>query len=415
MAPEGTTLDFVVSQTWECLSVPVVGRNVLFDKVFFDKEMLSEIATAANLTFAPGLLDVVQSPFPPPIAFFKNLPVKYLGLWAIYSLVLKQEDCIPIVYTGEGSDSKRGLPARWAVYNKPETYRRNLPTKVREALDAGYKITHKGVLAYSPIPSVKDIPRFRVLSYALEAMFSFLFWTMHPKVKDYQIASCCPWPRESFTYGGLCSHNALIDPIRANVDLSAKELELLDAQNKQSKRLRSKGYRDHRKAVNPDGVRQERKHQRERRKAEDPDGVRKYHSDYYQHEKAEAPEKLKARARKADKRYRTHSHGKSVAKGRRFTAKRKAAKTYFCKACDQPCDKASSLARHNRSTKHMNRVAKLAAGVIFQFRCNVCDKGFEDEKALRVHGNGDRHKARAAAATAAAGATAAAAATAAAS
>lgn len=398
------TLDFVVSQTWKCLSVPTRKQDV-FPAVFFDEDILFETATAANITFAPGLLDVVQSPNPPDISFFKTLPTKSLGLWGVYSLVLEKSGCIPAVYVGEASEVNAGISFRWKHYGNPVKYRRYLPSKVREALDNGYKITHKGVLAWFSIPSAKNVPRFRVLNYSMEVMFGFLFWAMHSKTKDYGgIDSCCPWHRESFTYGGLCSHSAFLDPMRANLNLSAKQLELLDAQNKENRRIRnnikSKRSKDAKKARDPEGVKQENKDRYARRKAKDPNFYKPSKKKSYDRRKAEDPVAFAAAAAATFQHYYNHPVSgpkmRATAKAGhiRTKADRMASKEFHCDICDRTCINASALQRHFNSERHKKKVAKKAAGVVFKYRCDTCKTETNDKGNWTKHLLSPMHKAR---------------------
>jgi hypothetical protein len=71
---------------------------------------------------------------------------------------------------------------------------------MNQALKEGYTITHKGLLLSSPLPAAIDVARFRLLYVAMEVAFSFHFWTMNSRLKDYGIGDCCPWALDQFTY-----------------------------------------------------------------------------------------------------------------------------------------------------------------------------------------------------------------------
>lgn len=65
-------LGFVVAHTWKALGLP--AKKSILHTAFFDEEAVWDVATTANLTFCPGLMDVVQSPTPPDVQkFFKKL------------------------------------------------------------------------------------------------------------------------------------------------------------------------------------------------------------------------------------------------------------------------------------------------------------------------------------------------------
>lgn len=400
------TLAFVISQTWKCLCVPATGKNSIFDKVFFDEEMLTEVASAAKLTFCPGLLDAVRSPTPPDISFFKKTPSKYLGLWGVYNLVLEKAGEIPLVYIGEASEKDQGIKARWRVYDNPQVpaYRKLLPSKVKDALDDGFKIVHKGVLAYCSIPGARNVPRFRLLYYSMEAMFSFLFWAMFPKTGDYQIGSCCPWPRESFTYGGLCSHSSLNDPMRANFKLSPDELELLaaqaEAQAAEKKRQRDYDRYHDNKAVNKAS---------KTYYCEDCNLACPRRSNLEVHKTTPGHLKcVKLAAEGVVEKFRCEPCDEGFTSFEKLRAHQKTgahlsvvippnempvAQNLHCDICGTTLLTAKKLEVHNKSSHHVLRLKKMAEGIdVNRWWCDVCNKGFEDERLLASHKKGATHK-----------------------
>ena len=182
---------------------------------------------------------------------------------------------------------------------------------------------------------------------------------MRSKEKDYNMGACCPWKREEFTYHGLCSHNAMIEMILGDFDLTGEQLEHIAAEVKEKNRL--------------------------------------YHINYYQNMKAADPEGLSARQREADVRYRNNSHDKSLAKQRRFDEKRKESKQYFCEVCQVACTKQYELDRHNASSNHLKKVAKANAGIVgSKYRCDICGVDCHKLSHYTKHINGTRHKQRAA-------------------
>ncbi|KAK7712357.1 Heat shock protein ssb1 [Diaporthe eres] len=389
-------------------TVPALRKQALFDNVFFDEDVLNDIASAANLTFAPGLLDALQSAAPPTVRFFESLPDRHLGLWGIYALVLKKRRCITKIYIGSATDSDKGIPQRWKVYNRSRVGDKLLPSKVNEALKQGYKITHKGVLAWTAIPSAKDVPRFRLLFYAMEATFSFHFWTMYSKTQDYLIGSCCPWPLDSFTYDGLCTHNCLHDVIAGHFNLSPEELELLDAQNKENRRIRnninSKRHKDAKKARDPEGAKQADKDEYARRKAKDPNYHRIANKKSRERRKAADPVAFKAAATETYQHYINHPisgpkmRATQQAIHLRTRAERMASKEFHCDICPRTVKNNSALQRHFKSTRHLKKVAKRAAGVVFKYRCDLCSMATNDRGNWSKHMVSPGHEAKMAAA-----------------
>jgi hypothetical protein len=404
------TRDHVIDQTWKCLSVPVTGKMGYYDKVFFDKEALSDTVDLADITFAPGVLEAMLSPTPPEVSFFQTLPSKELGLWGVYCLVLEKPGCQPLVYTGEASEKSEGIKNRWRVYDNPKvpSYREALPSRVRASLDNGFKITHKGVLAYYPIPEVRNRPRVRVMNYALEAMFSFMFWTMHSKTKGYQIGSCCPWDRSTIPYDGLCTHSSLNDPIKARLDLSPEQLEQLEAESAE--------WEANRQIIYYHTSKQRNKLTKEVY-CHTCDVAFATPSRHYIHnltpkhiamvKKAEEGVVFDHVYEPCGKDFKTHDglrgHLKSAAHMRTVgppdEPRKPVEKTpkperpWFCDICGVDQHAPARLEKHKQSKEHLLRLEKIASGIdVNKFRCGPCNRGFEDLASLTEHKKTRWHK-----------------------
>lgn len=202
MVPQ-TIQEELIARTWACISGPE-SKNPAYYEIFDSIETLTAIFNHADIQFCPGLLATIQAPFPPPIKFFRQLPGERLS-WGVYATVLKKPGCVPQVYIGSGTEARGGLLSRVRNYRRGTA----LPKLVSKSLLRNYKITHQGVLLWFPIPPASDVPRLRLLTIALEATLTFLFWAMQSRTKDYGMSSYCPWSRYSFLYNGLGTHNPL--------------------------------------------------------------------------------------------------------------------------------------------------------------------------------------------------------------
>jgi hypothetical protein len=75
----------------------------------------------------------------------------------------------PKIYVGSGANTRAGVSERLDQNDSRGKY---TPRCVAKAIDAGYLITHKGLLCWAPIPSSALVPLLRVLFLALEAIFT---------------------------------------------------------------------------------------------------------------------------------------------------------------------------------------------------------------------------------------------------
>jgi len=134
-----TLLQLVLLITWTCLSDTPVNRKHVYFTRFLTSQVLKEIASAVNLVFADGLLEVLQDTVPPTVAYFKTLPTDTTERRAIYLLVLEKPKCRPRIYVGSGTQNQGGVHRRLQTYDS----KHNVPRYVEKSLDEGYKIVHK--------------------------------------------------------------------------------------------------------------------------------------------------------------------------------------------------------------------------------------------------------------------------------
>lgn len=373
-------LRLVISMIWKCL-LNSTKKNAIFQHVFYDKEILSTIVSEASLSFCPGLLDVLQAAAPPTVSWYKQLPKDTYNRWGVYVLVLEKKRHRTRVYVGSATESARGIQSRWALYDRCNLRRPYVtddacPSNVRAALNSGYKIVYKGQLAWIPIPPAKFVPQTRVLFYALEAMFSYYFWTMSKT--DITIESCCPWPVRSFTYDGCCSHNCLGDLIKGHFGLTAAELELLAQQSQENQKASKQAYKARRKAEDPEGVKQESKDYYAQRKAADPEGHKKYYRDKNLRWKQDSPETVQKwandrRARiKADPKLHARVKQQDREQYKVNRPKKLESKEFYCEVCQRACAKKSELDKHNKSKRHLNKVKEQESGIVRKYQCEYC-------------------------------------------
>lgn len=382
---------------WACLRA-CSSKNKLFDQVFFDEESLDECVLDANLTLAPGVLDVLDGTSPPDADFFKQLPTNFLDRWGAYGLLMRKKGCVDILYIGIGTNEYKGVKGRMDEYDSynSKTFvstNNSCPSNVRKSLNNGYSIVHKGLLCWAPIPRARDVPRFRVLFYGLEAVFAYGFWALHSKTMDVEIMSCCPWDPEEFTYDGGCSHNPLKDPIKARFDLTADQLDMLREQNsakfKAAQRDQVRASKARKKAKDPEYYRRESAEYYARKKAEDPEGHKKYYREKYLRHKANGNTEIWYQNRrtrlKTDPVAKAHHKKMDHKHYKKQRAKRIASKEFFCNIYQVACQKQSELDRHMKSERHKKIEANEIAGVVLAYVCDHCPYSHDEYRNFRVH------------------------------
>lgn len=363
-----TLLELIVVLVWACLSVPV-HQNGLFKRLFFDKDAVAELCSAASLVFCSGLLEALQGIAPPSLSFFRNTSSNGRGRWGVYCLIMEKLGCISLVYIGSGTNAKGGLPSRWNQYKQL----RNIvlwPKYVLAAYRDGYRIVHKGWLVSAPIPAAANVPAFRLLFVAIEATLSFYFWAMKSRVKDYKMDSCCPWPRteSTFTYHGLCGHNALLDGIVGNFDLSAEDLDAMEIANR-------------------DRIRRSAAKRRARLIAADPEGFLKQERERFVTYRTKHRQIFNARLRAFD------AADPARAKARKARSKEKLSGRYRCEECQVNFAHESNFKNHVNSKAHKIRLAKVVHDVTFDYNCEPCDFRRDLKRAFTDHLASSDHKA----------------------
>lgn len=143
-------------------------------KVALQAEAGRSICTATPLTFATGLLEVLQSDTPPTPDFWLSTPKPEGKLWAVYAALLTKDEYEPALCIGSGTNAFTGYETRVAHYSDKKHPK--LPRFVRLLYDKGYDLAHIGLLCWSPIPCVSIIPRARRRFVAIEGTFTNIFY-----------------------------------------------------------------------------------------------------------------------------------------------------------------------------------------------------------------------------------------------
>lgn len=193
----------------------------------------------------------MQCATPPSLSWFQTLPTAPFHVWGIYVPILERTGSIPLFYIGSGTRANGDVRARLLEYDRGY----HLSNNLEEALRNGYTIVSNHLLVQCPIPAAADVPRVRVTFVAMEAMFSFMFWTMlRSRTKDYGCGQLCPWDRLGFEWHGLNAHNPLTEAVDGDFNLSAEALEAIAAEIAEKNRLYQVDYRLAERARSPERV-----------------------------------------------------------------------------------------------------------------------------------------------------------------
>lgn len=354
MASEYTAVSkLVLSAVWTCISdTPFTRKNIYFDQVFTSEDDLSDVAASASLSFAPGLLDILQSPSPPlaTMDFFKGLPTETSELrWGVYAIVMEKAGHRPILYIGSGTNTLGGVRARLKQYDDGFL----LPQYIAKSLEQGFDIVHKGLLCWAPKPPASKVPFQRLLFFGLEATLSYLFWAMKARLGDYGMGHLCRWDRRMLEYDGGCSHCALNEWIPGDFTLSAEQLEALAAE-REKKRLALKAenacnYHFKQMEVNYDEYIAESSARVAKSRANNPGRDRKRQADRIQRAESE--------------------------------------RTFYCERCDIICGTKQRLANHEKTPKHIRKAFESTN----PFRCALCNLGYHNQSNLTRHEQSQRH------------------------
>lgn len=204
-----TMLQLAVLLVYTCFCMTPIHSKAVCYLTVNSLSAVEELFSIASLTFAAGLFEALKSATPPTIAYFKTLPTPKpkKRVWAVYLLVLEKDGRRPKIYVGSGTNSEKGVSARFWGYHDGVA----IPIYVQKALDEGYTIVHKGLLCWMPLPADEDIIKSRRLILALEAAFTFALWAIRVVNADFGMAGMLQWVRSTLEYDGLASHNPLME------------------------------------------------------------------------------------------------------------------------------------------------------------------------------------------------------------
>lgn len=297
---------------WSTLNV-ASWINPRFRLVLLSLDRISELLELVQIDFCSGLLPVHKASAPPSIDWFLALPSADSPgkVWAIYVLVLRKHGHRFKLYIGSATAFDAGVRGRFYEYKRGE----HLPRYVKSALDDGYTIKKKALLATCPIPLAAKAPVYRVVILALEAILACYFWAMYKRDHDYGFNHLCPWSLDAFTYDGACSHNPLREAFEGDVDITEEQLQQIA---------------DETKAKNI-----------------------AYGKAYHKQQRVDATPEFKAAQARANKKQRPRTQ--------RLRVEAREEKLFYCEVCDYAGGDAGKLRNHKKTKGHKRRAQKRPA------------------------------------------------------
>lgn len=328
-APDIFTL--IVCLTWLAVTFERNGIALIYHQILTSKDVVTDMLTHLDMTFHPDLFAILHADTPPPVSWFKafgieSFPVK--GLWGIYFLLLEKPGAVPFLYIGSRTSSVlSGVRHRLQSHFTTGPH----PARVQKAYDDGYKLTSFGLLASCNKPTAGDVPRTRILLVAVEAVSTWLLWTLPEYTKGHNFPPRAIWTTSELPWHGASTHNPLIIGVKGDFGVTKEQLEEAQA--------------------------------------------------------------LAAAKRQASHRAWIKANPEKMAKFRKdFVKKRKKAKLHWCDVCKIAFPAAVLLQTHLKTDRHKEN-ARNGGLKVYPHACDVCEhRSFRLTVQLRRHKETKSHK-----------------------
>lgn len=104
-----------------------------------------------------------------------------------------------------------------------------LPWLVKAAFQTGYRVSSIGMLCWTALPSAVMVPPIRARFIVLEAYFAIQFHAIIKMSSDKLFEHLVSWPRESVSWGPLCTHLPMMEVVKGDLSMSPEQLEIAAA------------------------------------------------------------------------------------------------------------------------------------------------------------------------------------------
>lgn len=222
--------------------------NPDFKIAFSDRSDFDSITDTCKLSLSSEAASMLSSSGPPRYKDFLKLPAPRRSTWAVYVVCVESDDGHQAVYVGSGTHAEKGVLNRVQSYTNPASS--VLPRHVGIAFKRGHRLAHVGIICSIDLPSPGLVPRARGLILAAETYSSIVFFAIFPMITDSWVDHLQLWSRDNVAidWAPLCSHLALSEGIRGDLQITSEELEIASAARRARIRSMDRVYiREYRK------------------------------------------------------------------------------------------------------------------------------------------------------------------------
>ncbi|RYN30489.1 hypothetical protein AA0113_g4827 [Alternaria arborescens] len=220
------------------LGLPEWYVHPIYKVLYPTETSFQEACTSIPLTFADGLLEMVNAASPPSLGDLKSLaaapaPKALSKTWAVYLHVYELEGREPRIYVGSATNADYGAQERLSHYEKQVPSM--LPRFVKHAVAQGFVKTHTTLLCWYDMPPMGLVTRARQRFLSLEGLFQMLFYSSTVYQLDGIWHPIMPWSRDDACWLPLNGQIALREHCRGDTETSPEALAVI-AQNRAARK-----------------------------------------------------------------------------------------------------------------------------------------------------------------------------------
>ncbi|KAJ5026596.1 hypothetical protein PSV09DRAFT_2258143 [Bipolaris maydis] len=346
------------------LDAPHWWREPAFKASFGQEDVFRDVCRQDRHWFAEGLLEVLNSPTPPSLDYFRSLPVAIPKMWkkhwVVYLHIYEREGRKPRLYIGS-TTSEGGAHARLSHYINPGGSA--IPRLVREAIKEGFTRTHTTILCYSQIPEVRHRPKTSQRYLGVEGIFQMLFFACRYDKFEPNWIDMVPWSREDVEWDPLCIRTAFSEYGHRDLDITPEEFEVMqaarDEYRKMMRPIQGKMYRETHREYRAAQMKSSRAAKKASGKYEYKPCNKSFRSpsELKLHENNSRHKKVMEKLAKGESLEPSRAYKNRAA----LKARSLASKRFHCDVCNTSYPVRENLLKHYKTDMHKKAVAAAAA------------------------------------------------------